>query len=125
MKKFLSYLVLFVAVYFVAILMSNKYIHISLMNASYIEEIEISYQIDNYPEKIATVKSSPTSLFFDMNKTSLGKHSIRIACDTLNLERTIEVFTIKNNYLDFEFQSQSEEGNTIITRYSWYSLVYM
>jgi hypothetical protein len=57
-------------------------------------------------------------------KVGLGYHEVKIKCDELGLEKSVKVFSLYKNYIDFEFVGNTKDGFNIIARDSWFMLVY-
>ena len=95
------------------------------MNATSIENLEVQYTIDTNDSVVEPIDPSTISTIFNIHQVSFGKHRIEFKCPALKIDTTVFVFTLKNNYLDFEIQSEYESKPIILTRYSWFPLVYM
>lgn len=53
-----------------------------------------------------------------------GYHIVKITCDDLEIEKSVKILTFFQNYIEFEFVGHKEEGFKVITRDSWFPLVY-
>ena len=111
--------------YLICISLSNKYIHLSFTNATFKKEIEVTYSIDDQSPQIKTIESSIIPMEFLVHQSFFGKHTIQLSCAELDLYQSLEVFTFKNNYISFEIQQESTNSPKVLTRYSWFPLVYM
>ena len=55
---------------------------------------------------------------------NLGYHDIKIKCDELKIEKSVKVFALFRNNIEFEFTGNDEDGFNVIERDSWFDLVY-
>ena len=55
--------------------------------------------------------------------TNIGYHTITIKCKKLKIEKSLKVFTLFKNNVEFEFIGNEENGFDVIERVSWFSLV--
>lgn len=55
---------------------------------------------------------------------SFGNHNVKIKCKELNIEKTVEIFSLFKTNVEFEFIGNAENGFEIIERHSWRALVY-
>lgn len=95
------------------------------MNSTSIDKLEVVYSIDEAPNELIYLEPSTMSSKFNIHQTTFGKHKLKIKCEALKIDTTIRVFTFKNNYVDFEFQNEYDKEPIILTRYSWFPLIYM
>lgn len=76
-----------------------------------VEKNEVAY---SYPFPCKTCRLSVSS----------GYHIIKIKCDELSIEKSVKVFTLFKNNVEFEFTGNPEDGFDVIERDSWFDLVY-
>jgi hypothetical protein len=53
-----------------------------------------------------------------------GSHVVKIKCKELNIEKSVEIFSLFKTNLEFEFVGNADSGFEIIERHSWRDLVY-
>jgi hypothetical protein len=56
--------------------------------------------------------------------SGFGFHTIKVKCNDLKLEKSVKVFTLFKNNVEFEFIRTIENGFDVIARDSWFTLVY-
>jgi hypothetical protein len=91
--------------------MENKFLNIELLlDGKKIENKEIAYSFA-FPNESTLLK------------TNIGFHTILIKSKELKIEKSVKVFTLFKNNIEFEFIGNEENGFDVIERDSWFTLV--
>lgn len=124
MKIYLKILAGIVIIFLFSLLITDRYISISLSNMTFDGLHDVSIVVNgNEPVHTKIGKSMLPWAFYDFN-TPIGFRKIVIESDGLNISREIEVFSLYRNYLDVEFTRGFDGDTTLIVRKSWSRLVY-
>ena len=91
--------------------MENKFVNVELLlDGKKMENKEVAYSFP-FPNESTLLK------------TNIGYHTIAIKCKELKVEKSVQVFTLFNNNIEFEFIGNAENGFDVIARDSWFTLV--
>ncbi len=115
----------FVLILFIfSVIFSERSVFITFTNNTYKKNIEVSLYFE---DTLAYKTNLKNNLFISDNVdlySSLGFKKVKVICEELHLEKEIKIFSIYNNYIDFDFSPNFDNSNIIIVRNSWSPLIF-
>lgn len=124
MKIYLKILAGIVIIFLFSLLITDRYVSISLSNRAYEGLHDVTIVVDNNEPVYTKIGKSVLPWAFYYFKTPIGFRKIVIESDDFDIRREIKVFSLYRNYLDVEFSRSFEGDTTLIVRKSWSRLVY-
>lgn len=124
MKTYQKVLASFVILFLFSLLITDRYISISLSNMAYDGLHDVTIVVDdNEPIHTKIGKSMLPWAFYDF-KTPIGFRKIIIESDDFDISKEIKIFSLYRNYIDVEFSRGFDGDTTLIVRKSWSRLAY-
>jgi hypothetical protein len=124
MKKIKTFTFLLVVILAIYLLIPKK-IYVFYQNSIETKVLNIELFLDG--KKIENKEVVYSYMFpkeSSLLNSGFGFHTIKVKCNDLKLEKSVKVFTLFKNNVEFEFIGTIENGFDVIARDSWFSLVY-